>query len=212
MGPWRPRSPSGAGCSGSGPWRPLLEDPGAEIERAPAGDVALERVEHRVEQPVAELVAGEDREGGHAFVDPEPGLVALLGEGGRGLAPLRREIEGGARWTQPARFHFPGDDLFAPTTRAVGLPIGNLTSQHFANRFLSPVDHRAKDRLRIRPYLRYMDDMLLFDDDAGRLRAFGHALEEACWGCGSGCTRGRYSLRGRRSGGWGSASCPGSCA
>jgi len=63
----------------------------------------------------------------------------------------------------------------------VGLPIGNLTSQHFANRYLSPVDHRAKDRLGIRAYLRYMDDMLLFSDDKEQLRDWGHQLEEACW-------------------------------
>lgn len=79
-----------------------------------------------------------------------------------------------------ARFHFPGDDLFTPFGRAVGLPIGSLTSQHFANRYLSPVDHKAKDRLRIRAYLRYMDDMLLFDDDRARLVDHAHALEELC--------------------------------
>jgi hypothetical protein len=50
------------------------------------------------------------------------------------------------------QLHFPGDDLFLPLSRQVGLPIGNLTSQHFANRFLSPVHHRATDRLRIHAY------------------------------------------------------------
>ena len=78
-------------------------------------------------------------------------------------------------------WHFPGDDLFAPLGRRTGLPIGNLTSQHFANRYLSPVDHRAKDRLRIRAYLRYMDDMLLFADDRAQLEGWGHAIEQACW-------------------------------
>jgi len=91
-----------------------------------------------------------------------------------------RIVAAGAAAAKPRHFYFPGDDLFSPFERAVGLPIGNLTSQHFANRFLSPVDHRAKDRLRIRPYLRYMDDLLLFDDDASRLRDFGFALEDAC--------------------------------
>jgi hypothetical protein len=63
----------------------------------------------------------------------------------------------------------------------VGLPIGNLTSQHFANRYLSPVDHRATDRLGIHAYLRYMDDMLLFGQDRAQLEERGRALEEACW-------------------------------
>jgi retron-type reverse transcriptase len=46
-----------------------------------------------------------------------------------------------------------------------GLPIGNLTSQHFANLYLSELDHYLKDRRRIKGYLRYMDDVLLFADD-----------------------------------------------
>jgi hypothetical protein len=47
----------------------------------------------------------------------------------------------------------------------VGLPIGNLTSQHFANLYLGELDHRVKDRFRVKGYLRYMDDVLLFADD-----------------------------------------------
>ena len=43
------------------------------------------------------------------------------------------------------------------------------------------MDHRAKDRLRVHAYLRYMDDMLLFDDDASRLADNARAIEEACW-------------------------------
>lgn len=46
-----------------------------------------------------------------------------------------------------------------------GLPIGNLTSQHFANLYLGELDHFLKERLRIKSYIRYMDDMLLFADD-----------------------------------------------
>jgi hypothetical protein len=45
-----------------------------------------------------------------------------------------------------------------------GLPIGNLTSQHFANHYLTPLDHFVKEKLRIPGYLRYMDDILLFSD------------------------------------------------
>ncbi len=52
------------------------------------------------------------------------------------------------------RWHFPGDSLFAPLTRGVGLPIGNLTSQHFANRYLSPIallrDVVLRARVRVR--------------------------------------------------------------
>ncbi|NUM37201.1 MAG: RNA-directed DNA polymerase [Candidatus Brocadiae bacterium] len=43
-----------------------------------------------------------------------------------------------------------------------GIPIGNLTSQYFANLFLDGLDHLVKDRLGILGYLRYMDDFVLF--------------------------------------------------
>ncbi|MEM6625100.1 MAG: RNA-directed DNA polymerase [Pseudomonadota bacterium] len=60
--------------------------------------------------------------------------------------------------------HFPGDDLFAPVARRRGLPIGNLTSQFFANLYLDPLDHFCTEVLRA-PYVRYVDDFALFHDD-----------------------------------------------
>jgi RNA-directed DNA polymerase len=49
------------------------------------------------------------------------------------------------------------------------LPIGNLTSQHLANLYLSGLDHRIKDRLGVRAYIRYMDDLLLFESSKAEL-------------------------------------------
>ncbi len=46
-----------------------------------------------------------------------------------------------------------------------GIPIGNLTSQYFANFYLSSADHYAKEKLKVPGYIRYMDDILLFDND-----------------------------------------------
>ena len=46
-----------------------------------------------------------------------------------------------------------------------GIPIGNLTSQYFANHYLSGFDHYAKEELHIPVYIRYMDDILLFGND-----------------------------------------------
>ena len=43
-----------------------------------------------------------------------------------------------------------------------GLPIGNLTSQHFANLYLGELDHYIKDRFAIKGYVRYMDDFICF--------------------------------------------------
>jgi retron-type reverse transcriptase len=51
-----------------------------------------------------------------------------------------------------------------------GMPIGNLTSQHFANFYLGELDHFIKERLRVKGYLRYKDDFLIFGDDKGELR------------------------------------------
>jgi hypothetical protein len=46
-----------------------------------------------------------------------------------------------------------------------GLPIGNLTSQYFANVYLGELDHFLKDRLCVKGYVRYMDDVLVFAAD-----------------------------------------------
>lgn len=71
-----------------------------------------------------------------------------------------------------------GDGLFDIRVHRFGLPIGNLTSQFLSNVYLSPLDHFVKHELRIKGYVRYMDDFLLFDDDRSRLRARGRAVIE----------------------------------
>jgi hypothetical protein len=53
-----------------------------------------------------------------------------------------------------------------------GLPIGALSSQHLANLYLGVFDLFVKEQLRCRGYVRYMDDMLLFGDDAASLRSW----------------------------------------
>jgi RNA-directed DNA polymerase len=50
-----------------------------------------------------------------------------------------------------------------------GLPIGNLTSQYFANHYLSGLDHTIKEQLRMKGYIRYMDDMVLWGANASEL-------------------------------------------
>jgi RNA-directed DNA polymerase len=51
------------------------------------------------------------------------------------------------------------------TENGKGIPIGNLTSQHFANFYLSGLDHFIKEYAGINGYIRYMDDLLLFSDE-----------------------------------------------
>lgn len=65
--------------------------------------------------------------------------------------------------------YFPGDDLLTPALRRRGLPIGNLTSQFFANFYLDPFDHFVKETLRCPAYLRYVDDFALFSDRKSQL-------------------------------------------
>ena len=52
-----------------------------------------------------------------------------------------------------------------------GLPIGNLISQHLANFYLGSYDHWIKEQRRVRGYLRYMDDFILFGPSRAFLKA-----------------------------------------
>lgn len=52
-----------------------------------------------------------------------------------------------------------------------GVPIGNYTSQWFANFILQKLDHMIKQELRIPHYMRYMDDMVLFSPNKKQLHA-----------------------------------------
>jgi hypothetical protein len=50
-----------------------------------------------------------------------------------------------------------------------GLPIGNLTSQFFANVYLNELDQFAKRKLKSKHYLRYVDDILFLAQDKEQL-------------------------------------------
>jgi RNA-directed DNA polymerase len=58
-----------------------------------------------------------------------------------------------------------------------GLPIGNLTSQHFANYYLAPLDRFLKERLQCRSYVRYMDDFVVWGETAAELREVWRQVE-----------------------------------
>jgi len=60
---------------------------------------------------------------------------------------------------------FSGDDLFTPLERRKGLPIGNLTSQWFANWILNDLDHYITSDLGIGAYVRYCDDFIVLHND-----------------------------------------------
>lgn len=71
--------------------------------------------------------------------------------------------------------YFAGDDLFA-LHRPRGLPIGNLTSQHWANVYLNELDQYTKRMLKCRAYIRYVDDILLFANDREILHDWRQAI------------------------------------
>ena len=56
-----------------------------------------------------------------------------------------------------------------------GMPLGNLTSQLFANIYLDPLDKFVKRKLKVKYYLRYADDFTLLDTDLDRL--LGYLIE-----------------------------------
>ncbi len=58
-----------------------------------------------------------------------------------------------------------------------GVPIGNLTSQYFANHYLGFADHFVERAFKNGKYIRYMDDMVFWSDDKKELLKFGYIFE-----------------------------------
>lgn len=59
----------------------------------------------------------------------------------------------------------------------VGMPIGNLTSQLFANIYLNELDQYCKHVLKIHFYIRYMDDVIILAQDKETLQRWKAAIE-----------------------------------
>ena len=99
---------------------------------------------------------------------PDPDVLWLIEgilDSGRGV--LSEEYE---------MVYFHGDDLFA-VNRPRGLPIGNLTSQFWANVYLNPFDHFVKRTLHCQGYIRYVDDFLLFAAEKATLWRWKEAVQ-----------------------------------
>jgi RNA-directed DNA polymerase len=58
----------------------------------------------------------------------------------------------------------------------IGLPIGSLTSQFFANVYLNELDQFVKHTLKVRGYLRYVDDFVLLADSSEELIAHSERI------------------------------------
>ncbi len=76
----------------------------------------------------------------------------------------------------------PAHKRFRHAGKDKGLPIGNLTSQFFANVYLNELDQFIKHQLKCKHYIRYVDDFILLHHDASRLRdwqqGIAHFLEK----------------------------------
>jgi RNA-directed DNA polymerase len=79
---------------------------------------------------------------------------------------------------EPIHDYFPGDSLFTPYLRRKGLPIGNLTSQFFANVYLNGFDRFIQSEIHCPNYLRYVDDFVIFHHDPAILAKARPALED----------------------------------
>jgi len=73
--------------------------------------------------------------------------------------------------------YFPSDNLFTPSSRRKGLPLGNQTSQFFANIYLDPLDHFVKEKLGCRAFIRYVDDFVVLEQDISRMWEVHRAIE-----------------------------------
>lgn len=67
-----------------------------------------------------------------------------------------------------------------PNNAATGLPLGNQSSQWFALFYLNVIDRYVKEKLRVKGYVRYMDDMILVHRDKEYLRYCLNEIERIC--------------------------------
>ncbi len=73
------------------------------------------------------------------------------------------------------------DGIIVSTPGPTGIPIGNLTSQLFANIYLHELDEYVKYDLREHFYVRYMDDFVIIHHDKQHLQRLRVAIESFLW-------------------------------
>jgi RNA-directed DNA polymerase len=88
-------------------------------------------------------------------------------------------FKSGPRHTPPpgsGRYPVPEQKSLFGKGNECGLPIGNLTSQFWANVYLNELDQFAKRQLKCRHYVRYVDDVVLLAAEPGVLRQWREAI------------------------------------
>jgi hypothetical protein len=120
------------------------------------------------------------------YVADEQALALLVGivdstaylakSGGLGASVTSMVPESGVQLEMALGFDAAAEP--ARGGRIRGLPLGNLTSQFFANLYLNELDQYVKHALKVRYYVRYMDDMLLFALEKEPLREWEQSIRE----------------------------------
>jgi len=90
-------------------------------------------------------------------------------------SPLQAGVQ--YRATAAEQAQVPAHKRLANAPAGRGLPIGNLSSQFFANVYLDALDQFAKHALKAKRYLRYVDDFVLFHHDREQLAAWRDQIE-----------------------------------
>lgn len=68
-------------------------------------------------------------------------------------------------------------DIIDSMPGEVNVPIGNYTSQWFGNMYMNQLDMFIKHKLKVKHYIRYMDDFFLFHNDKKQLQAWAIEIE-----------------------------------
>jgi len=115
-------------------------------------DILLEMIQRRVKDPVVldltQRIIMHDCTGNYVY---------------KGVPTLHAKVP-----KHKTLFHAP---------KGKGLPIGNLTSQFFANVYLNELDQFVKHTLKAKYYLRYVDDFIILDPSRGKLVALKQEIE-----------------------------------
>ena len=64
------------------------------------------------------------------------------------------------------------------SSQSKGMPLGNLTSQFFANVYLNNLDWFVKTKLKAKYYIRYVDDIVILDSDKEKLEFYKDQIDE----------------------------------
>ena len=72
------------------------------------------------------------------------------------------------------------DNIIDSYPNGRNVPIGNYTSQWFGNFYLTPLDYYIKQVLKVKDYIRYCDDFVLFSDDKKQLQQYKDQIISFC--------------------------------